>query len=67
MKREAVYRRCHAAVTRYVERTLDWTPRRAPAGSVAAMSYFYDVAADAGLIGDFLTLQYFFMRIFLSL
>ncbi|CAH4027984.1 unnamed protein product [Pieris brassicae] len=50
MKREAVYKRCHAAVTRYVERTLDWVPRRAPSGSVAAMSYFYDVAADAGLI-----------------
>ncbi|XP_072934633.1 nucleoside diphosphate phosphatase ENTPD5 isoform X2 [Epargyreus clarus] len=50
MKRDAVYARCHAVVRRYVLATLDWQPKEAPRGAVAAMSYFYDVAADAGLI-----------------
>ncbi|CAH2094078.1 unnamed protein product [Euphydryas editha] len=50
MKREAVYTRCHEAVRRYALRTIDWEPTVAPRGSVAAMSYFYDVAADAGII-----------------
>ncbi|XP_068623622.1 nucleoside diphosphate phosphatase ENTPD5 isoform X2 [Battus philenor] len=50
MKREAAYARCYELVTRYTLRTLDWEPRRPPRGSVAAMSYFYDVAADAGII-----------------
>ncbi|XP_045503729.1 ectonucleoside triphosphate diphosphohydrolase 5 isoform X2 [Colias croceus] len=49
MKREAVYSRCASLVSRYIARTLDRSPR-APRGNVAAMSYFYDVAADAGLI-----------------
>ncbi|XP_026740877.1 nucleoside-diphosphatase uda-1 isoform X3 [Trichoplusia ni] len=48
--RTAAYSACQRAVRRYVLRTLDWEPRRAPLGQVAAMSYFYDVAADAGLI-----------------
>ncbi|KOB67320.1 NTPase [Operophtera brumata] len=30
--------------------TLDWEPSEPPKGTVAAMSYFYDVAADAGII-----------------
>jgi hypothetical protein len=51
LKREAALSRCHGAVARYVAGTLDWEPKRAPRGSVAAMSYFYDVAADAGIIG----------------
>ncbi|XP_045453817.1 ectonucleoside triphosphate diphosphohydrolase 5 [Melitaea cinxia] len=50
MKRDAVFARCHEAVRRYTLRTLDWEPSVAPRGSVAAMSYFYDVAADAGII-----------------
>ncbi|CAH0713981.1 unnamed protein product, partial [Brenthis ino] len=50
MKREAVYNRCHEVVRRYVRATLDWEPSEPPRGAVAAMSYFYDVAADAGII-----------------
>ncbi|XP_060806760.1 nucleoside diphosphate phosphatase ENTPD5 isoform X2 [Amyelois transitella] len=50
MKREAAMARCYEVVKRYVKRTLDWEPKQAPKGAVAAMSYFYDVAADAGLI-----------------
>ncbi|KAL4718921.1 hypothetical protein ACJJTC_018928 [Scirpophaga incertulas] len=50
MKREAVFSRCYAVVARYVAATLDWEPRAPPRGSVAAMSYYYDVAADAGII-----------------
>ncbi|CAH0402638.1 unnamed protein product [Chilo suppressalis] len=50
LKREAVYNLCHNAVVKYLKRTMDWEPARAPRGSVAAMSYFYDVAADAGII-----------------
>ncbi|XP_034827549.1 nucleoside diphosphate phosphatase ENTPD5 isoform X1 [Maniola hyperantus] len=50
MKRDAVYARCHDLVKRYVMKTLDWEPKTAPRGAVAAMSYFYDVAADAGII-----------------
>ncbi|XP_041972294.1 ectonucleoside triphosphate diphosphohydrolase 5 isoform X2 [Aricia agestis] len=49
-KREAVYSRCAALVKRYVLATLDWEPQQPPRGAVAAMSYFYDVAADAGII-----------------
>ncbi|PZC82581.1 hypothetical protein B5X24_HaOG210024 [Helicoverpa armigera] len=49
-KRSAAYEACHAVVRRYVLATLDWEPKRPPLGSVAAMSYFYDVAADAGII-----------------
>ncbi|KAL0867530.1 hypothetical protein ABMA27_008307 [Loxostege sticticalis] len=50
LKRDAVYNRCHALVNRYVKNTLDWEPSQPPKGSVAAMSYFYDVAADIGMI-----------------
>ncbi|XP_039751888.1 ectonucleoside triphosphate diphosphohydrolase 5 isoform X2 [Pararge aegeria] len=50
MKRDVVYARCHDLVKRYVLKTLDWEPKTAPRGAVAAMSYFYDVAADAGII-----------------
>ncbi|XP_075983581.1 ectonucleoside triphosphate diphosphohydrolase NTPase isoform X2 [Anticarsia gemmatalis] len=50
VKRAAVYAACHALVKRYVLARLDWEPARAPRGTVAAMSYFYDVAADAGII-----------------
>ncbi|KOB67322.1 NTPase [Operophtera brumata] len=32
--------------------TLDWEPSEPPKGTVAAMSYFYDVAADAAIIGE---------------
>ncbi|XP_064074445.1 ectonucleoside triphosphate diphosphohydrolase 5 isoform X2 [Vanessa tameamea] len=55
-KREAVYARCHGAARRYVARTAGAAgaagaaPAQPPRGAVAAMSYFYDVAADAGLI-----------------
>lgn len=49
-KASAVYNACHSVVKRYVLSTLDWEPSRPPLGSVAAMSYFYDVAADAGMI-----------------
>lgn len=49
-KRLAVYQACHALVRRYVLATLDWEPAQAPRGTVAAMSYFYEVAADAGII-----------------
>ncbi|XP_028177664.1 ectonucleoside triphosphate diphosphohydrolase 5 isoform X2 [Ostrinia furnacalis] len=50
LKRDAVYNRCHALVSRYVKNTLDWEPTQPPRGSIAAMSYFYDVAADIGMI-----------------
>ncbi|CAH2051764.1 unnamed protein product, partial [Iphiclides podalirius] len=50
MKREAAYERCHEVVRRYALRTLRRGPPRPPRANVAAMSYFYDVAADAGLI-----------------
>ncbi|XP_026333094.1 ectonucleoside triphosphate diphosphohydrolase 5-like isoform X2 [Hyposmocoma kahamanoa] len=50
MKRVEVYNRCHSLIRRYVMSTLDWEPKMPPRGTVAAMSYFYDVAADAGLI-----------------
>ncbi|XP_049878932.1 nucleoside diphosphate phosphatase ENTPD5 isoform X2 [Pectinophora gossypiella] len=50
LKRKAVYERCHELVKRYVLATLDWEPSQPPRGQVAAMSYFYDVAADYGLI-----------------
>ncbi|XP_050667206.1 ectonucleoside triphosphate diphosphohydrolase 5 isoform X2 [Leptidea sinapis] len=50
LKRDVVYARCHELVRRYVMTTLDWEPSRPPSGRVAAMSFFYDVAADAGLI-----------------
>ncbi|CAG4968301.1 unnamed protein product [Parnassius apollo] len=50
MKREAAYARCHEVVRRYTLRALDWEPREPPRGAVAAMSFFYDVAADAGVI-----------------
>ncbi|XP_053617205.1 ectonucleoside triphosphate diphosphohydrolase 5 isoform X2 [Plodia interpunctella] len=50
LARDKVLSQCHAVVRRYVMHTLDWEPREQPRGSVAAMSYFYDVAADAGLI-----------------
>ncbi|XP_045539258.1 ectonucleoside triphosphate diphosphohydrolase 5 [Papilio machaon] len=49
MKREAAYARCHALVRAHTLRTLGAPPPRAPPAA-AAMSYFYDVAADAGLI-----------------
>ncbi|XP_050552995.1 ectonucleoside triphosphate diphosphohydrolase 5 isoform X3 [Spodoptera frugiperda] len=49
-KRAAIYSACHAVVRRSVLPAVDWEPRRAPLGSIAAMSYFYDVAADAGII-----------------
>ncbi|KAH9641306.1 hypothetical protein HF086_013288 [Spodoptera exigua] len=49
-KRSAVYAACHAVVRRSVMAAVDWEPKKAPLGSVAAMSYFYDVAADAGII-----------------
>ncbi|XP_046963662.1 nucleoside diphosphate phosphatase ENTPD5 isoform X2 [Vanessa cardui] len=49
-KREAVLARCQGAARRYVARTAGAAPAPAPRGAVAAMSYFYDVAADAGLI-----------------
>lgn len=49
-KRLAVYQACHDLVRRYVLATLDWEPAEAPRGTVAAMSYFYEVAADAGII-----------------
>ncbi|KAJ8713119.1 hypothetical protein PYW08_008423 [Mythimna loreyi] len=49
-KASAVYNACHGIVKRYVLETLDWEPKQPPLGSVAAMSYFYDVAADAGMI-----------------
>ncbi|XP_050353005.1 nucleoside-diphosphatase uda-1 isoform X2 [Nymphalis io] len=49
-KREAVFARCHGAARRYVSRTAGAPPPGAPGGAVAAMSYLYDVAADAGLI-----------------
>ncbi|XP_022831484.1 ectonucleoside triphosphate diphosphohydrolase 5 isoform X1 [Spodoptera litura] len=49
-KRSAIYAACHDAVRRSVMPNVDWEPKRAPLGSVAAMSYFYDVAADAGII-----------------
>ncbi|CAG9103861.1 unnamed protein product [Plutella xylostella] len=41
---------CRLLVAQYVKSTLDWEPEEPPRGSVAAMSFFYDVAADAGLI-----------------
>ncbi|XP_059053403.1 nucleoside diphosphate phosphatase ENTPD5 isoform X2 [Achroia grisella] len=50
MKREAAVARCHGVVAQYLARTLDWEPTQPPRGDVAAMSYFYDVAADAGII-----------------
>lgn len=50
MKREAVYSRCHEVARRYVSRTQGWAPGAPPRTAVAAMSYFYDVAADAGII-----------------
>ncbi|CAG9559313.1 unnamed protein product [Danaus chrysippus] len=50
MKREAVYSRCQSLVSRYTRATIDWEPSQPPRGAVAAMSYFYDVAADAGII-----------------
>ncbi|CAB3219898.1 unnamed protein product [Arctia plantaginis] len=50
MKRMTVYKACHALVKRYVLATLDWEPPHAPRGTRAAMSYFYEVAADAGII-----------------
>ncbi|GBP17630.1 Nucleoside-diphosphatase uda-1 [Eumeta japonica] len=49
-KKDVTYEKCHALVTRYVLATLDWRPTSPPRGNVAAMSYFYDVAADAGII-----------------
>ncbi|XP_047998920.1 nucleoside diphosphate phosphatase ENTPD5 isoform X3 [Leguminivora glycinivorella] len=50
MKREAAFERCYKIVTSYVKATLDWEPKHPPKGKVAAMSFFYEVAADAGLI-----------------
>ncbi|XP_063833356.1 uncharacterized protein LOC135082490 [Ostrinia nubilalis] len=58
LKRDAVYNRCHALVSRYVKNTLDWEPTQPPRGSIAAMSYFYDVAADIGMIGECIHAQY---------
>ncbi|KAJ2942918.1 hypothetical protein O0L34_g15107 [Tuta absoluta] len=50
LKRDDVYNRCHDAVKKYVMSTLDLEPSAPPKGRVAAMSFFFDVAADAGLI-----------------
>ncbi|KAJ0172930.1 hypothetical protein K1T71_011106 [Dendrolimus kikuchii] len=50
MKAKAAFEQCHGVVKRYVSATMDWEPQQAPKGSVAAMSYFYDVATDAGMI-----------------
>ncbi|XP_063368435.1 nucleoside diphosphate phosphatase ENTPD5 [Cydia amplana] len=50
MKREAAFERCYKIVSSYVKATLDWEPQNPPKGKVAAMSFFYEVAADAGLI-----------------
>ncbi|XP_063388475.1 nucleoside diphosphate phosphatase ENTPD5 isoform X2 [Cydia fagiglandana] len=50
MKREAAFERCYRIVSSYVKATLDWEPQSPPKGKVAAMSFFYEVAADAGLI-----------------
>ncbi|XP_061722639.1 nucleoside diphosphate phosphatase ENTPD5 isoform X1 [Cydia pomonella] len=50
MKREAAFERCYRVVSAYVRAALDWEPRGPPRGRVAAMSFFYEVAADAGLI-----------------
>lgn len=50
-KKDVTYEKCHALIKRYTQKTLDFEPKHAPRGNVAAMSYFYDVAADAGIIG----------------
>lgn len=50
MKRKQAYLSCHGVVRRYLVATMDWEPPQPPRGTVAAMSYFYDVAADAGII-----------------
>ncbi|KAI5635667.1 GDA1/CD39 (nucleoside phosphatase) family domain-containing protein [Phthorimaea operculella] len=50
LKKNDVYNRCHEVVKKYVMSTLDWEPSAPPKGRVAAMSFFFDVAADAGLI-----------------
>lgn len=49
-KRNVTWSRCHELVKKYVLRTMDWIPERAPRGDVAAMSYYFDIAADAGMI-----------------
>ncbi|XP_030029498.1 ectonucleoside triphosphate diphosphohydrolase 5 isoform X3 [Manduca sexta] len=50
MKRAAALQLCHAAVRQYVLGAMDWEPQQPPRGNVAAMSFFYDIAADAGMI-----------------
>lgn len=49
-KKDVTYEKCHALIKKYVQKTLDFEPKHPPRGNVAAMSYFYDVAADAGII-----------------
>ncbi|XP_073948615.1 ectonucleoside triphosphate diphosphohydrolase NTPase isoform X3 [Choristoneura fumiferana] len=49
-KKHEAFERCYLLVKKYITATLDWEPEEPPKGKVAAMSYFYDVAADAGLI-----------------
>ncbi|CAG9791627.1 unnamed protein product [Diatraea saccharalis] len=48
MKREAAFTLCHGAALRYLRAAM--RPPPPPRGRVAAMSYYYDVAADAGII-----------------
>ncbi|KAI8442441.1 hypothetical protein MSG28_005954 [Choristoneura fumiferana] len=51
-KKHEAFERCYLLVKKYITATLDWEPEEPPKGKVAAMSYFYDVAADAGLIAN---------------
>ncbi|XP_004922790.1 ectonucleoside triphosphate diphosphohydrolase 5 isoform X2 [Bombyx mandarina] len=49
-KRKAAFEACLEAVKQYLDGALGGGGAPGPRGSLAAMSFFYDVAADAGII-----------------